>query len=225
MAIEMFCLRWKSDIWEIHEGRIDTITLNGDSDLPSWGYSDRVLSGNAPVTSDAQMTLYILNVPLQDNYYFRRLADNVACMSFFEIADALRSCNIPLENAVLRLIYGCALMYTRKRVFPSILELSSFAHHETKGCIFDMAGIKTDIIFSSNNPILCESCCVAASGDQVPNEFLATVKKEIQGIKKHLYYQIADVIKLHPLLALTLSSIFAIILGTIGSLVAAYISK
>lgn len=94
-------LRWKSDLWEIHEGRIDTITLNGDSDLPSWGYSDRVLLAKAPVIEAAKMTFYILNVPLQDNYYFRRLANNVACMSFFEIADSLRSYNIPLENAVL----------------------------------------------------------------------------------------------------------------------------
>ena len=215
-------LAWDSSLWEVHDGRIDSLSLNGHSDLPSWGYSDVALAVKAPVVSGADVTLYVLNVPLEDNYYFRRLSRNVACLSFFEIADVLRSQNIPLDNAVLRAMYGLAVIYARKGQVPPNSELFSLAHHETKGCIFDMAGIKTDIIFSSNRPILCEACRVAAGEDQVTKEFLTTVGVELERIGKHLYFQIADLVKRHPLIALAVSSLYAILLGVIGSIVAAY---
>jgi hypothetical protein len=215
-------LAWDSSLWEIHESRIESLALNGHSDLASWGYSDVALAVKAPVVIGAEVTLYVLNVPLEDNYYFRRLSRNVACLSFYEIADALRSQNIPLDNVILRAIYACAVIYARKGQLPPKSKLFSFAHHETKGCIFDMAGIKTDIIFSTNRPILCEACRVAAGEDQVSKEFLTTVGVELERIGKPLYFQIADVVKRHPIIALAVSSLYAILLGAIGSIVATY---
>ncbi len=37
-------LAWDSSLWEVHDSRIDSLALNGHSDLPSWGYSDVALA-------------------------------------------------------------------------------------------------------------------------------------------------------------------------------------
>jgi len=215
--------RWRSDLWEIHEKKIDSLPLNGDADLPSWGYSDDALAAKAPAKKGADITIYMLNVPLEDNYYFRRISKNIACVSLYEVAEVLRMHNIPLENLILRMLYSSTLIHGRKGYLPPISELESLAHHETKGCIFDMNGIKTDIVFSCNRPILCAACRLAASGEQVSNEILDIFEKEIRKIRKRLYYRVIDWVKKKPLIALALSSVFAVFLGVVGSLVASYI--
>lgn len=212
--------RWQSELWELHEHLIDTLPLNGDADLPNWGYSDEALSERVVPKQGADLTIFMLNVPLEDNYYFRRVSRNVACVTLFEVAEMLRSHNIPIENLVLRMIYSCVLIHARKGHLPPISEIASFAHHETKGCIFDMTGIKTDIVFSCHRPIFCASCRVSASENSVSKEFLDRYEAEISKIKKRLFYLGADWVKQQPVLALILSSVLALLLGIAGSLIA-----
>lgn len=214
---------WRSDLWELHEGKIDTFPLNGDCDLEHWGYSDEGLRKRAVAANEADFTIYILNVPLESNYYFRRISRNVGCVSLFEVAEVLRSHNIPVENLVLRMLYSSTMIQIRNGFLPPISELATLAHHETKGCIFDMTGIKTDIVFSCDWPILCDSCRVGASQDRVSNETIETFSKEIKRIKKKLYYRIADWVKWQPILALLVSAFFALLLGIAGSLIASII--
>jgi len=215
--------RWKSKLWELHEGSIDTLPLNGEADLPDWGYSDAALADRAICKQGADLTICILNVPLEDNYYFRRIDRNLACASLFEIGEVLRGHNIPVENFVFRMIYSCTLIYARKKYLPPILEIATYTHHETKGCIFDMTGIKTDVSFSCDRPILCGMCRVDASANSVTKEFLDTYELEISKIEKRLYFQITDLIKRRPILAILLSSTLALLIGTLGSLVASII--
>ena len=165
-------LSWRSALWELYEGCIETMPLNGPCDLESWGYSDKKLIGLAPPVQGADLSIYVMNVPLQDNYYFRRIARDVACLSLFEIGESLREHNIPVENVVLRMAYSSVMIYARKGHLPPMSEVVDLAHHETKGCIFDMAGIKSDIIFSTGNPRLCEACRVEASQERMTNESL-----------------------------------------------------
>lgn len=215
--------KWHSELWEIYEGRIETLSLNGDCDLDGWGYSDKALAKNPLGVDGANFTIYILNVPLEGNYYFRRIAENVGCFSLFEVGDILRSHNIPLENAILRTLYAGTMIYLCKKSFPSMQEWRSSSHHETKGCIFDMNGIKTNILFSCDRPILCESCCVAARKFQVSNENIKTFQKEILKIKKRRYYRISDWVKRRPLWAIFISGTVALIIGILGSIIGSYI--
>ncbi len=217
-------LKWSSALWEVHDNKIDTIALSGNCDLiEDWAYSDRLLCSRTTTTEGADISIFILNAPLQDRYYSRRIATNVVCISFHEVSEPLKSHNIPMENFVLRMIYNCVLLYARKKKVPSIIELASISHHETKGCIFDMTGIQAQVVFSCDRPILCESCIAESKEDKVSQEFLSDFTKEIKRIKKRRYYQIADWIKRAPLLALFLSSFLALIIGILGSLTASYI--
>jgi len=213
--------KWRSKLWELDEKSIDSLQLNGDCDLPDWGYSDNALQNRALPKKGADLTICILNVPLEDNYYFRRILENVACVSTYEIAEVLRNHHIPIENLILRIVYSCVLIYARKNHLPPITEIASYTHHETKGCVFDMTGIKTDVVFSCDRPILCDACRVAASNDGVSKEKIQDYESELAKIVKRLFYRMTDWVKRRPILTLVISAAMTLILGIVGSLIAA----
>lgn len=212
-------LRWKSGIWKI-DGAVETFALSENADLDGWGYSDELLSSIAPNTEIDGITFCVLNVPLQGNYYSRRLNSNVVCFSFHETAEILRRYNIPIENAVLRMAYSYSLIFRRcKGTIPTTASLVSFAHDEARGCIFDMNGIKTEIALSCDGPVLCEACKADALNDGVSREFIDCYSREISKIRKDLYFRIADSVRRHPLVTLCLSLCVAFLINLLSSFV------
>lgn len=220
--IERLC-KWKSSLWEIQGGRHETLSIPLKSDLDYWGYSDELLLEHLPKNITQSFTFCVINAPLQQNYFSRRIAENVVCFTFYEVADFLRSQHIPLENAILRMLYTYTLIYQRHGKIPSADILASITHDNTCGCVFDMAGIKSDLIFSCEQPLLCTSCQEAARLDKITEEFLDKYQREIKRINKILYYRISDSIKRHPTLTLCLSLITALIIGIISYLVASFL--
>jgi len=135
--------------------------------------------------------------------------------------EILSASNIPLENMVYRLLYAYTLAFKRKG--NNILngdDLTNFTHDEARGCLFDMNGIKTDVVYSCHSPIVCSSCIEGLRAGTVSNEVIARTQKEI---KKPLFFQIADFVKKHPMWSLLASAVAAIVLGGVGSYIAAVI--
>jgi len=102
-------------------------------------------------------------------------------------------------------------------------EHTNFAHDETRGCLFDMNGIKTDIVYSLHKPIICNYCIEKLKQEKISNEVISRIQKELGGIKKPLFYRITSFVKKHPIWSLMISALFAILLGAIGSLIATVI--
>ena len=102
-------------------------------------------------------------------------------------------------------------------------EHTNFTHDETRGCLFDMNGIKTDIIYSCHQPIICPYCTEKLKQEKVSNEVISKIKKEISNIKKPLFYQLAEFVKKHPIWSLVISAITAVVLGAMGSFIATVI--
>lgn len=94
----------KSKLWAIPD-ELETFPLSINADLDHWGFSDGLLTKAISKNANTDITFCILNVPLEDNYYSRRITENVVCLTFYEIADILRHYNIPLVNAVYRMLY------------------------------------------------------------------------------------------------------------------------
>lgn len=213
---------WKSKIFRI-EGDIQHYQISADSDLEDWMYSDSLISSLAPSRGSEDILLVLTNVPLENNWYVRRIGDNRAVMTFHEMREILNESNIPLSNLVLRILYAYALIFNRNGNQLHATNEFSYAHDVTKGCLFDMTGWKGDIKYSCHRPILCQSCSQRLRDEMLSEETIERVSKEIGGIQKDLYFRIADWVKTQPVLAIAISSFAAVLLGAMGSLVASWI--
>ncbi len=210
-------LSWKSDLFEIIPP-IDRYTITEDSDLNNWQYSDDNIEQHLPVQFDGDILIAVTRVPIEENYYARRYPGNRACLSYHEMTEILNSDNIPLENLILRILYVASFVFRRygNRI-PLMHEDTNFSHDETRECIFDMNGIKTDVIYSLNRPHLCSACVETLTSCRIEKNLIEKVQKELKGIKKGLYYEITDFIKRYPVWTLVISSIAAIAIGLITS--------
>jgi hypothetical protein len=215
---------WISDVFEL-VGKIEGFDLQCNSDSPSWEFSDKLLQGQLPVNNtDADFLLAIVNVPIENNWYSRRLGNNQIVFTFSQIREFLAWENIPLENAIIRVLYAYTLLYRRSgNKIPEFGELPGFTHDETRGCLFDMNGIKSDLVLSCNKPIVCGKCENDLKNKRVSNQTIKTVQKEIRRIQKNLYYRVLDFVKIKPIFSLIVSSIFALVLGVVASVIASFI--
>lgn len=214
---------WSSDIFSI-VGAIENYSLTKDSDGLNWEFSDKNLEEVLPEQFNADFLIAIVNVPLELNWYSRRLSNNRVVFTFHEIKDILDHFNIPLENVIYRLLYAYTLVFKRSaQKIPLDDATTNFTHDETRGCLFDMNGIKTDIVQSLHEPIICSDCVERSRKEKVTNETIAKVQKEISRIKKPLFYRIVSFVKKHPIWSIIISALSAIILGAIGSFIASVI--
>ncbi|WP_350597954.1 hypothetical protein [Pseudomonas sp. 65/3-MNA-CIBAN-0223] len=214
---------WNSSIFEVI-GEIENYSLNCQSDGDDWEFTDAALENVLPTNFNGDFLVSIVNVPIEGNWYTRRLTSNRVVFSLHEIKDILGLSNIPLENAIYRLFYAYLLLYKRSgdRI-PTNAESTSFTHDETRGCIFDMNGIKTDITHSCHKPILCSSCVERSRQEKVSSETIEKCQSEINRIQKDLFYRMTDFIRQHPVWSLAISGLTAIVLGATGSVVGSFI--
>jgi hypothetical protein len=201
---------WKSEVFEAHH--VDQIQVLPNSDGEDWSYTDERLSDLIAADADYSFTIGIINAPLENNYYLRRLADNVGVLSLHETAEILRYSDIALENFIIKTLYEvCAIYLECSKKIPD--SATALAHDETRSCLFDMCANKADIVFSTEHPIICEPCKARIMGGQVPTEFLSSVEKELTRLRKSLYYRLADFVKAHPLIALAITTVTALLLN------------
>lgn len=213
-------LKWKSSYISIDKS-IDDYSLTCDSDIEDWAFSDKLMSEQLPELKEHDFLIAITNVPLENNWYSRRLGNNRVLFTFHEIKGFLDYANIPLENAILRVLYAYSMIYMKSsNAIPDYNSVIGFTHDETKGCLFDMNGIKTDLIESCASPIVCRDCEHKFHGKNIPLNLIQGIRREIKRIKKPLYYRWVDFIKSHPIISLVVSMSSVIILGTISSILA-----
>lgn len=214
---------FSSSIFEVIRN-IDNHELRCNSDGFGWEFSDDLVRNQMPRLNGADFMIAIVNVPLEDNWYSRRLGNNQVIFTFYEIKEILENANIPLENVIYRLLNAYTFAYKRnENKIPGFYEMTDFTHDETRGCIFDMNGIKSDLVSSCHNPIICSECKEKLRRDRVSNDDIESVEKDIKKIHKDLYFRILEKVKRHPIWALVLSSLFAFLLGVAGSITGSYV--
>lgn len=219
--------KWKSELFEILPSK-ESEPITSNSDGRSWFFLDQNIEKQLPSRDNADILIAVTNVPLQENYFARSFSDNRVCMTYDSITEILENYNIPLENLILRRLYTTSILYKRHgNRIPLMTELVNDYHDETRKCLFDMnGGKKSDIIFSLDRPQLCPSCVNILTNcptDRIDKKQIDSVQRELKKIKKGLYYKITDLIKQRPILSIAISSLIAIILGAVGSIIATLI--
>jgi len=217
---------WESSVFEL-AGEIESYSLPIDSDGGSWEYTDDALEEVLPENHNGDFLIAIANVPVEDNYFARVIAGNKVVFTFHETKEILSYHNIPLENVIFLMIYTCVLIYIANEAqgnkIASMGEWSRFFHDETRGCLFDMNGIKREIIYACDSPVICSDCMTSLRKEKVSIEAINTVGKEIKRIRKPLFYRVHDFIKIHPIFSLLITAISALVIGVVGSVIGSYI--
>lgn len=209
-----FLEAWKSKIIKIdHRSSLAHLPNAIGAD---WDYTDSQLRSVLKPDVASDLTVGLIDAPIEDNYYMRRLTERSAVLSLHEMADILQNAQFPIEQFILRNCYEMAVILAgRKNLLPA--DYSELAHDDIRGCLLDMNSNKTDIVFSLHKPTLCTPCASVISAEQLPNRFLSTLLKELKRIRKPLYARATAWVKQHPLLALVITSCFAILLNLIAS--------
>lgn len=100
---------WQSKVVQISHG--PSIEHLPNAQGPDWTYPDTQLSTLIHAVPTSSITVALVNAPLQDNYYLRRLNGNVAVLSLFEMAEIARAFHFTIECFVLRNIYEIAVLF------------------------------------------------------------------------------------------------------------------
>lgn len=209
--------KWKSKLFSITE--IAQYNINSQkSDSGSWEYSDAILSQELPPRQDEDIFIGITYVPIECNYFSRRLDNNRIIISYFDIHQVISQNNIPIENLLLRIVYASSIVYLCEKNIPTTKTMEiEFLHDDTRGCIYDMDGNKYDIIYSLDQPKLCNSCIEKLRKKKITEELIQSAINELKNIKKDPYWQIANFIKKRPLISISLTFIFGVIMSIVAN--------
>lgn len=220
-------IKWKSEVYTIVYTQPHDISAGAD--LSSWGYSDKLLEEILPSNDALQnssqhrdtpidITIFVIDAPLYNNYFSRTLTGNRIVVSYYEIKDILQESNIPLENYLIRLLYAYSFIYMGKSGNDiSMLDESYFAHDYYKGCIYDMCGNKRDIVYSVINPIICDECKVKFRNKHIREDLIVKAQKEIARLNKRCSFRIQDYFQNHPIIKNVIHIVGTIIISIISS--------
>lgn len=217
-------ISWESVLFKVIDHQQFDIALVPD--LPNWGCSDKNLNSNFPTPENLRnvstahkevpMNVFVVDVPLEYNYYSRILANNCVVVTYYQIREILYKENIPLENFMLRLLYAYSFIYLAKQgTHMSMSDEARFAHAR-KGCLFDMCGIKAEVADSSVSPKLCSKCEDKLKG-KVSTQVIKEVRKELTRIRKDFYYKVLSFLKGHPYYSMTISVLAGILINLISN--------
>jgi hypothetical protein len=217
--------QWKSNLFSIDN--VNEISYMPESDYSDdWQYlPDEKVSANVKHESNSDITIVVTEYRLEDNFYMRRVDRNVVAISLFEVGDILQNYHIPSEYFIFKNIYEIVtLLHIYHKLPTTKEEIPDIIHDETRGCLFDMHGIKTDIIyFFTGKHSLCSQCEAYLVKKQLPKDFLKDLVGELRKIRKPAFYKIYDFVKCHPIWSIAIVVISQLVIGLLAGLLANYL--
>lgn len=210
--------QWKSSFFSIDN--IEEISCMPESDQSGdWQYlSDCKIREVLKHGEKSDITLAITEYRLEDNFYIRKV-DNVVVNSLFEVGDILQYSHVPIEHFIIKTIYE---MVTLLHIHPDLPNtrdgIPEIFHDETRRCLFDMNGLKADVIyFFTGTPSLCSQCESYLVRKQLPKNFLKDLTREIKKIRKPIFYKIYDFVICHPIWSIVIVAISQLAIGLLAN--------
>lgn len=227
-----YLINWKSNFFSIHKWK--NIIEMWPPTWDDWQYTDEDLQNILDETNNKWFSIFITRVPLECNYYSRRLSNNNIVISIYEMYDILQDNTIQLEKFILRMIYEYYVEYRLDKwvIITSAEWDLTLVHHEILNCLFDFNAIKNNIIYSSTKPVLCEICrkkikkinWKSSEESILSEEEINILNKELNKIDKELFFILLDFIRRKPKLSIFLWILFTIIINIISNFIYTLIS-
>ena len=215
-----FIKKWKSKLFSI--ATIQCIEHLPDGDIADGyldvKYSREKLQSLVSCPQDCDYAVVIMPYRFTDNFYMHRINANCVVISLYGIPDILKADNISIEHFIIKQLYEiCAIKHLMSDISSD--DVYNFVHLDTRGCLFDMNGERSDILYNTEQPIICEECKGKFKSRQVELEVISQFEKELKRIKKPAILLIERWIKRYPLLAMLLSPLGAIFLNVMANLI------
>jgi hypothetical protein len=96
-------------------------------------------------------------------------------------------------------------------------------HRDTRGCLFDLNGDQKDVVYNTDEPIICNECLGKIAARQTKEGFISTLQHELKKLKRPFFLRVESWIKSHPFMAIAISIAMGIatnIIYDIGKLTA-----
>lgn len=172
---------------------------------------DKDFESLTKLKTDADFTVVIVNRPLEDNFFSRRISNKLIVISIFGIETLNIHEGISLEMYILRFLLAFTTIYNVYNELP--ISANKLMQKNTSGCLFDMCIYKPQIATFFRNPKLSSAVVNTLTSETLPKNFLNNLKKEIKLLKIENYYQLIDWLKANPVKAI----IFTFLIGLIFS--------
>lgn len=205
---------WSSALIEIHNA--GTIEHTPDAS-GGWVYRDEQLQHLIQPDPTSDFTIAVVNGPLEQNYYSRRLPANLVILSLHEIADILSVAHLRVEHFVLRAAYAHSIYRVLFRGAIPVSGEATLSHQEVRGCLFDLNVNKADIVKSLDPPAVCVACRARIPSAQTRPHYLPTLDGELRQIRRPLYFRISRWIQHHPVLSLAITVASALLLNVLSN--------
>ena len=164
----------------------------------------------------SNFSIIIVNRPLQNNFFSRRLSDKHIVISIFDMDKLSIHEGITLEMYITRFIYGFVSVY---RCFNNSLPSNEIVgqfelfQNDAKGCLFDFCIYKPQVAMFFREPKISPEALVKLRTKSLPAGFIEALNKEILKLKISRYYKIKDWLKANPVKAI----LFTFLVGLIFS--------
>lgn len=207
---------YKSDLFCIQS--TSSISTLPNTDAYNWSYSKQLLSSLFIPDETADITIAIIENRLDGNCFACNLENESVLVTFYQADTILRDANIDLLNYLLLILYKASTIFLLSKQKMDNLSASIF-HDQTKGCLFDIAGTKHDLIHSASKAHLCPECEACLGKASLPTDFIYTLKKELKKIRKSKYFLLTEFIKQNPILSLIITILFSISINILSSFI------
>ena len=219
----------EKDIKEVKENETkEEITKEEDNEFSKLSYYkeenlDRYKAyqiNNSDLSIEDIVTKVNLNLdkePYTDTIPSTNLNTNYLLVNKFNYLD---SNYIPQENFLISLLYTYVLIFLIKdKSELSMNDEIAMAHTVTRGCLFDMRGIKTDAIEACVAPQICGICIGKLLSSGIPQRDINLVNSELKRIKRIRYYELLLYFQKHPVKSMIIMAIASLLLNVISNLI------
>lgn len=218
------CLPFSIDLNKIKKFKSSVFEVIGIDEFPLPEYQsgvdyatihDNVWKKTIKKDGKEDLVFSITNAYLENSFYSRRLSDKRVIFSFGEIRSYLEERYIPLENVILKELY----MYSLYLKTDKYNEIADICHNETKGCLYDMDGILSDVAETFYAPKLCRRCEEKLSKKGLPENIISEVKEELKKLKPIRLYKFLLFIKKYLLWSLIFTFMLSVLAGLLASMI------
>ena len=133
--------------------------------------------------------------------------------SFYEVDSIFKEKNIDIFNYV----HGNVLNRLVQIETLGVINEEYYRHDDTRNCLNDMCGLKSDIAIKYGKPKLCPECREKIMSLAVNQDFLEILEEEFKTFKKPLFERILEFVKKRPVLSIFITAACTIILNIISS--------